>query len=618
MEKKNFNKKFNESKFFFEKNLNFKILILENQLNFSFKKLNLFISQDTFSVKNKLVNFFNSKPYLSLNFVSLNKLAGLVSSTSNKSYLPVWVPKENFITNHTIEKPVLYYNCLNFFLQKKLLQLPKSVNFSLTKVDYALLSNSDSFFSDHNPIKYFNKFFKLNRNFSLYYSNVRFKLNKTNFFKKYKIFLNKNVYNFFFIKTKINTSWFSSSNYGLKPFLKKIVSYKNPIIQHSKFTIRTFKNISSKKRYNIIYSFLKKSPVFLNKAHRSFFFKTKNLFKKTKNFFNNIKKNSFNFLKQDPVLNFNYKYTYSIEKSVSDRYASFYKLKQSSIQPSCINTRLNLSFFKQNFKNSFYLNPYTLTYFIFNSKMFNYYMVRSLFKASLTPASLNFKFKHIISNFFSSTSSDLPFSNIQAASVFKKSFIKKSFSQYSDNTFHQNLIPWYHNSLIRFIEHISGKKALVQFYPFLNESISLEWRARYLLWLPRFRSYERMLGHKFFLEESLHIIHLSFILKDSKLFSKWLKTMILRISFWKTRSIFRFLKYLMLSHFIFLFRELKIKGLKIKLKGKISAAGNSRKRSIIYRVGKTSNSELDLKVDFTESTINTFTGVMGFRVWLFY
>ena len=70
----------------------------------------------------------------------------------------------------------------------------------------------------------------------------------------------------------------------------------------------------------------------------------------------------------------------------------------------------------------------------------------------------------------------------------------------------------------------------------------------------------------------------------------------------------------MLSHFIFLFRELKIKGLKIKLKGKISAAGNSRKRSIIYRVGKTSNSELDLKVDFTESTINTFTGVMGFRV----
>ena len=74
----------------------------------------------------------------------------------------------------------------------------------------------------------------------------------------------------------------------------------------------------------------------------------------------------------------------------------------------------------------------------------------------------------------------------------------------------------------------------------------------------------------------------------------------------------------MLSHFIFLFKELKIKGLKIKLKGKISAAGNSRKRSIIYRVGKTSNSELNLKVDFTESTINTFTGVMGFRVWLFY
>jgi len=94
--------------------------------------------------------------------------------------------------------------------------------------------------------------------------------------------------------------------------------------------------------------------------------------------------------------------------------------------------------------------------------------------------------------------------------------------------------------------------------------------------------------------------------------------MILRISFWKTRTIFRFLRYLFLIYFIHIFPELKLKGLKIRLKGKISAAGNSRKRVILYRAGQTSHSKINLRVSHAKQTINTFTGVMGFQVWLFY
>ena len=124
--------------------------------------------------------------------------------------------------------------------------------------------------------------------------------------------------------------------------------------------------------------------------------------------------------------------------------------------------------------------------------------------------------------------------------------------------------------------------------------------------------------HKFFLEEALHIIHLSFILRDPKLLMTWLKVIIQRISFWKTRSIFRFIKYLMLNFFIQIFPKLKIKGLKITLKGKISAAGNSRKRAILYRAGETSHSTVALRVLSEFGTIVTFTGVLGFRVSIFY
>ena len=210
------------------------------------------------------------------------------------------------------------------------------------------------------------------------------------------------------------------------------------------------------------------------------------------------------------------------------------------------------------------------------------------------------------------------YTNLQPHHEFKHIILKKILSLFSTNKIREDIIPFYYNTLVRFMEHCSGKKILIQLYPFLNQSISYDYIVRYKSWITRMKSYERRLGHKFFFEEALHIMHLSFTLRDVLLFSSWLKAMILRISFWKTRTIFRFLRYLFLIYFVHIFPELQIKGLKIRLKGKISAAGNSRKRTILYRVGQTSHSELNLRVSHSKQTINTFTGVMGFQVWLFY
>ena len=208
--------------------------------------------------------------------------------------------------------------------------------------------------------------------------------------------------------------------------------------------------------------------------------------------------------------------------------------------------------------------------------------------------------------------------NILPSSNFRHTLVKKVYSSLSYNKVNLNFIPIYYTTLIRFMENISGNKILIQFYPFVNQSVTENFIIKYKLWLPRLSFYEKRLGHKFFLEESLHILHLSFVLKDPRLLLKWLKAIILRISFWRTRSIFRFIKYLMLNFFEQSFETLKIKGFKVKLKGKISAAGNSRKRSILYRVGQTSHSTLDLKVLTEIDTVVTFTGVMGLTVSLFY
>lgn len=208
--------------------------------------------------------------------------------------------------------------------------------------------------------------------------------------------------------------------------------------------------------------------------------------------------------------------------------------------------------------------------------------------------------------------------NLTPHASFRKSLNKKVLNSFTNKSLDENLIPWYYHTLVRFLEHCSGKKVFFQFYPFMNQSVSAEHAARYSRWLPRMAFYERKLGHRFFLEEALHIMHLSFALRDPKILASWLKAMILRISFWKTRSIFRFLKYLFHNYFRFIFDDIGIKGLKIKLKGKISAAGNSRKRTILYRVGKTSHSETRIRVLTEFATVNTFTGVMGLSIWLFY
>ena len=185
-------------------------------------------------------------------------------------------------------------------------------------------------------------------------------------------------------------------------------------------------------------------------------------------------------------------------------------------------------------------------------------------------------------------------------------------------SFRGNVTPWVYNTMVRFMEHFSGKKVCLDIYSFMSQAIDESYVALYKSWLPRFSYYERRLGHRFFLEESLQILHMGFNYQDSKLISSWLKSLIQRISFWKTRFIFRFIRYLFNNYFQYMFDEIGVKGFKVRLKGKISVAGNSRKRSILYRVGKTSHTSVGLKVAHTMDTITTFTGVMGFQVWIFY
>ena len=90
--------------------------------------------------------------------------------------------------------------------------------------------------------------------------------------------------------------------------------------------------------------------------------------------------------------------------------------------------------------------------------------------------------------------------------------------------------------------------------------------------------------------------------------------MLSKMSFWKYRLLFRYIKFVMRYFFWVHFKTLGFRGLKLKLKGKISVAGNARTRTLRYSIGENSHATLDNRVSHEISTIGTFTGVMGFQV----
>jgi hypothetical protein len=71
------------------------------------------------------------------------------------------------------------------------------------------------------------------------------------------------------------------------------------------------------------------------------------------------------------------------------------------------------------------------------------------------------------------------YSNLQPHKSFKYIISKKILSLFSTNKIREDVIPLYYNTLIRFMEHCSGKKIFLQLYPFLNQNVAYDYIVRY-------------------------------------------------------------------------------------------------------------------------------------------
>ena len=209
-------------------------------------------------------------------------------------------------------------------------------------------------------------------------------------------------------------------------------------------------------------------------------------------------------------------------------------------------------------------------------------------------------------------------SNLWSLSQTGYSIRRKFLRLIASSSFSADLSFWYYKTLIQFIENCSGKRTNLYFGPFIENALTFEDRARCTLWNNRVTGFQRIMGHRIFVYEALSIVAVSIRLKDPTFLANWIRGMLKRLSFWRYRLIFRYLKFLLRYIFQPNFHLFDFRGVKLSLKGKISVAGNARTRTLFMRFGDTSHSKMDNKVSYDLSLVNTFTGVLGFKLLFYY
>lgn len=172
--------------------------------------------------------------------------------------------------------------------------------------------------------------------------------------------------------------------------------------------------------------------------------------------------------------------------------------------------------------------------------------------------------------------------------------------------------------LTRFVQNITGKSVFIKLQFGDCGLITMTEFILFLVWAKRIFFFKKTISNVLHIEDSLQIVWVALKTHDTSLFLYWIKNIMTRITSWKHRNFFSYIKYIFATFITPLLSTLNIIGVQLLLKGKISVAGNARTRKIMLKFGNASFTTLAQKVSYSHSTVSTFTGVLGVHIWFFY
>jgi hypothetical protein len=262
--------------------------------------------------------------------------------------------------------------------------------------------------------------------------------------------------------------------------------------------------------------------------------------------------------------------------------------------------------------NTLFQHPVLLKYFLWSRRDVNRLLPTVIHPKLFIPTLQDMQYMH-----FSKRVNIFQTSNLWPTAGFSHTIRRRLLKVLTYRHFSPEMTMWVHHNLVRFMEAYSGRKVYLQFNAFAENFLTYHDLSRCYLWEGRLRSFQRMLGARIFVNESLRIFYLALKSHDPKFLAIWIREMLYRLSFWKSRLLFRYIKYIMRYLYYPYRSDIGFRGFKLTLRGKIAVAGNARTRTLIYSLGDTSNAKMNNRVVSHFTTVNSFTGVMGFNL-LFY
>lgn len=364
------------------------------------------------------------------------------------------------------------------------------------------------------------------------------------------------------------------------------------------------KNISFKqKKLKIVYLNKKKLILKKIKIKKVSKFKTiitkKNFFQKL--FFASIKK--VFFLKK-PILtmhlNTRYKYRFDLTKILysfnpASKISSFF-------YPRGLKKRRNFFLKKKNKLPRFFKK---INFSEFRLKKKNYWLFKKFLKKQKVTASNNFNYKNILNKN----------SNIFTVSL-KSNVIKQFCYIYFQKKTNQLYAKYFLIFFSGFFESFFKKKVFLTWTSNKKFNHSCNWLIDFLS--IKFGFLRLKISSSLFLKEMLPILFYSFWFKDLLYFNTWLKYNLERFPLKKHKTFIFYLKLILNMYFALFKKFFKIKGFYLDLRGKVSVAGNAKKRHTSIVLGELTKSNRSLKFDWKQNIIHTNTGVLGLTLIITY
>jgi hypothetical protein len=114
------------------------------------------------------------------------------------------------------------------------------------------------------------------------------------------------------------------------------------------------------------------------------------------------------------------------------------------------------------------------------------------------------------------------------------------------------------------------------------------------------------------------LIFTVFKTKDISLLTSWLHGRMIRMPLFSHNRFLSFVCYFFKLAYFLYGTAFGVQGVHVRVAGKISVTGNSRKRTLIFRVGKTGANNLQIKASSDFYLVRTGTGCLGLTASLFF